>query len=215
MTRLARIGAAALAGAIGTLAVLTSPLIAGLPPIVVPYVPADLRWIVLPVAFAGLQAFVEHVRWPAPAIGTLSAGASLAVLANLHASQVLAYLGVGWAQGGMEIDLVGLAGSLGVVAVGLWIAFDAAHERFRQQLETRGLDPEQVAETTRWARGRAREAIALSSIAVAGLALVIRLSGQALGGRVVPLPGLAAIGVALALGALLLGLPRWRADADR
>lgn len=214
MTRLARVGAAALAGALGTLALLTSPLLAGLPPIVLPYVPIDLRWVLLPVAFAVLQAFVEHVRWPGPAIGTLSAGASLAVLANLHASQVLSFLGVGWAQGGMEIDLVAMAGSLAVVALGLWIAFDAAHERFRRQLVDRGLDAEELAETTGWARERAREAIALSSVAVAGLALAIRLSGQALGGRMAPLPGLAAIGVALALGALLLGLPRVRGRAQ-
>lgn len=214
MTRLARVGAAALAGSLGTLALLASPLLAGLPPIVVPYVPIDLRWVMLPVAFAGLQGFVEHVRWPGAAIGTLSAGASLAVLANLHASQVLSFLGVGWAQGGMEIDLVAMAGSLATVALGLWIAFDASHERFRQQLVDRGLDAEDLAETTRWARGRAREAVALSSIAVAGLALAIRLSGQAVGGRVVPLPGLAAIGLALAFGALLLGLPRLRGRAQ-
>lgn len=210
MTRLERIGAAALAGTAATLALLASAIVAALPPIFVPYVPLDLRWVALPVAFPLLQLVSEHVRWPAPATGTLAAGTTSIVLANLHASQVLTYLGVAWAQPGMHVDLLALAASLAVVGLGLWIAFDAAHERFREQMVTRGLAPADVEPISRWARSRARETIAVAGVAVAALALLVRLSGRVVGGTSVPLPGLAAIGLVLALGALMLGLPGLR-----
>lgn len=207
MTRLARVGAAALAGTAATLALIASPLFASLGPILVPYVPIDVRWVVLPAAFALLQLVSEHVRWPAPATGTLAAGATSAVLANLHASQVLTFLGVGWAQPGMQVDLLALAASLAALGLGLWIAFDAARERFNRQIVDRGLAPADVEPTSRWARSRARETIAVAGVAVAVLALVVRLSGGLVGATSMPLPGLAAIGLVLALGALMLGLP--------
>lgn len=210
MSRLGRVGVAASAGLLATFALATSPLVAGLPPIRAPYVPIDLRWLVLPVAFPLAQLVGEHVRWPGPATGTLVVGSTAAVAANVHTSQVLAYLGVGWARPAMEVDLVAVALSLGVIALGLWVAFDAAHERFRRQLATRGLVPADLGPVTRWARGRARDAIAVAGLAVAGLALAVRLSRRFVGGASVPLPSVAAIGLALALGALLLGLPRLR-----
>jgi hypothetical protein len=210
VSRWTRVGAGAGAGLLASLALVTSPLLAGLPAIRAPYVPVDLRWVVLPVAFALSQLAGEAAGWPGAATGTLVAASTAAVAANVHASQVLAYLGVGWARPGMEIDLVAFTLSLAALAVGLWVAFDAARERFGRQLLARGVPEDELAPVTAWARGRAREAVAVAGLAVAGLALAVRLSSQALGGASVPLPSLAAIGLALALGSLFLGLPRRR-----
>ena len=210
MTSTRRVGGAAAAGALATVAVATSPIVVGMPPIVVPYVPIDLRVLVLPVLFAGLQGGTELARWPAPAAGTLVPGLGVAGLANLHTSQVLAFLGVGWARPGAAIDLTAMAACLGLVALGLGVAFDAARERFRTEMIDRGLAGEAVDPVVEWAGQRSRDAIAVSLVAVAALALVVRVAGGALGSAAVPLPGLAAIVLALGTGALLLGLPRLR-----
>lgn len=210
MSTLHRVAAAALAGLIATLGLLVSPLGGALPPIVPPYVPVDLRWLVLPIAFAGLQGAAEHLAWPAPATTVLGAGLMAALAANVHASQVLSFLGVGWARPGPRIDLLALAAGIAVVCLGLWIAFDVAHERFRDQLVERGLDPGGLDGVSRRARAQARQALALAGLATAGLALAIRLLGRGLGGAAIPLPELGAILLVLAAGALLVGLPRIR-----
>lgn len=210
MTRLQRAAAAALVGLSATLAVLASPLLAGLGPVVPPYVPIDLRWIALPVAFALVQLAAEHVAWPTPAMAIPGAALGTASAANLPASQVLSYLGVPWARAGPAFDLLVLAASLGAVFLALWIAFDAAHDRFRENMVDRGLEPAQLEPVTGWARGQAREAVALGALAVAGLGLLVRLTGGLLGGASLPLPELAAIVLVLGLGGLLVGLPRLR-----
>lgn len=209
MTRANRVGAAALSGLLATIGLLFSPLAASVPPIVFPYVPIDLRWMALPVALAGAQLVGEQVRWPGPATATLTLGVPLAAAVNLSTSQVLFYLGVGWARPGMEIDLVAFASSLGVVAIGLWIALDAARERFADEMLARGLDRVSLTGTLAAAGRTGREAIAIGGLAAAGLALTVRLAAG-LGGTSVPVPEIAAIGLALAAGALLLGLPRLR-----
>jgi hypothetical protein len=211
VTRLHRVAAAALAGLLATVGLLFSPVLGGLPPIVPPYVPVDLRWLVLPVAFVALQLVAEHLVWPAPATSVLGAALLAALGANVHTSQVLAYLGVPWARSGASVDLLGLATSLGALAVGLGTAFDAAHERFRGQLVDRGVEERRLAPVTVLAQAQARRAIAAAVLAVAGLGLLVRLVGQVLGGTAVPLPELAAIALALVAGALLVGLPRDRA----
>lgn len=210
MTRLQRVAVAALAGLAATLAVIVSPLLAGLGPIVPPYVPIDLRWIALPLAFALVQFVSEFVAWPGPATSILGVSLMAVLGANLPASQVLSYLGVPWATPAPGLDLLVLAASLGAVSLGLWIAFDAAHERFREQMEERGLEASQLDPVTQRARAQARQAVAIGALAVAGLGLLVRLSGGALGGASVPLPELGAIGLVLALGALMVGLPRLR-----
>lgn len=204
---LRRVGLAALAGLLATIALLLSPLLGNLPPLVPPYVPIDLRFVVLPALFALLQGASEHVTWPGQATTLLGATVLVSVSANVHASEVLAYLGVPWAQGGTAVDLGALAASLAAVLVGLGVAFDAAHERLCRQLRERGLPEERLAPATRLATRQARDAIAVAGLAAAGLAVLVRLLDTALGGRAAPFPQLAAILLVVAAGALLLGLP--------
>lgn len=210
MTRLQRTAAAALAGLTSTLAVLSSPLVA-VPPVVPPYVPIDVRWLALPIGFALVQFAAEGLAWPGPATTVLGLTVLAGVGANLHASQVLAFLGVPWASGGTAIPLVALAGSLAGICLGLWIAFDRAHERFREQAIERGVPVERLEAVTPTARATAREAIAVAALAVAGLGLTVRLAGRAVADTALPLPEVGAILVVLAAGALLLGVPRLRA----
>ncbi|PSG97912.1 hypothetical protein BRD56_02980 [Thermoplasmatales archaeon SW_10_69_26] len=208
MTRLHRIAVAALVGVLATAGLLFSPLVAGMPPVRPAYVPIDIRWIALPAVFAVLQLVAEGLAWPAPATVLLAASLGAAIGANLHTSQVLAFLGVPWARPGPAIDLLSLAGSLAALGLSLGVAFDVAHERFREDLLERGITEEALAPVTETARGQARAAIAVGVLAVAGLALAIRLVGRVLGGTSLPLPELAAIGLVLGAGALLLGLPQ-------
>lgn len=205
---LKRLGLASLAGLLVSVALLVSPLLGQLPPLFVPYVPIDLRFVILPATFALLQLGSEHLAWPTPATSILGTSVLAAIAANLHASEVLAYLGVAWARGGAQVDLATFAPSLAAVLVALWIAFDAAHDRFCASLVDRGVDEALLDPVTRVARGRAREAVAVAGLAAAGLGLVLGLAGTVLAGRSLPFPELVAIGMVLAAGALLLGLPR-------
>ncbi len=207
MSRLRRIAATTLVGLLATLAWLFTPLLGSIAPIVPPYVPIDLRFVFLPLIFGLWQTVSELLAWPAPATASLGSATLAAIVANLHASQVLAYLGVPWARGGMEIDLVTMAFSLAAILLALWITFDAARERFEEDLLERGLAPAQLAGIDEQARGLGREAIALAGLAAAGLALLARVLATVLGDQALPLAELAAILLVLGAGALLLGIP--------
>ncbi len=203
-------GLAALAGLLATLALWRAPWWAAVPPLMYPpWIPIDLRLLLPTLSFVSTLYLTAYMRWPAPAAGLPGLAVGTAMAAHLHASAALAFGdALPWAQPGIRIDLIGLAGSLGMVLLALLIGLETARDRLAADLAAKGLaevDRERVVEHG----GH----LALTSITVAGtaaaiLALALRIGDQLLGGQRLPVPELFALGIVLALGAVFLG---WRA----
>lgn len=205
------VGLAALAGVFATLAALRSPILGTMPPIVVPYVPLDLRFVVLPATFALAQAIAPQMGWPGRATVTLGLAVFSAIAAHIHASAALAFAGVGWAEPGTRIGLVGLGASLASVLAALAITLETGRDRLASQLADRGLPVEEIDQARGHGSALVSEALATAAVAVAVLALGLRIADQFVGGGSLPLPEIFALAVVLGLGAVLLGV-RGRED---
>lgn len=205
------VGLAALAGALATLAAFRSPILGTLPPIVPPYFPIDLRWVGLPLFYAIVQAITPRLGWPGRATITLGLAVFSALVAHVHASAALAFAGVGWAQPGIRVDLLGFAATIGSLVTALAITLETGRDRFLARLVDRGMLDAQTDAARDRADGILSSTLTSATIAIAVLALALRIMDQFLGGNSLPLPDVIALGVVLALGAILLGV-RGRED---
>lgn len=197
------------AGALATMATLLSPLGAGVPPLVIPWIYLawlDLRFVLLPAAFVWTLFIGSRARWPGPATALVGIAVLTAIPAHIHASAVLDYVGVGFAEPGARVDLVALAASVGSILVALYVALDLARERFAVATTRAGVPEDEVAKATARADELSQTALTTAAMAVAVLALLLRIGDQFTGRERLPLPEIFALAVVLGIGALLVNL---------
>lgn len=199
----------ALAGLLATIALWRAPWWSAVPPLLYPpWVPVDLRLLLPTLSFVSTLYLAAYTRWPAPAAGVPGLAVMTATAAHLHASAALAFGGIPWAQPGVRIDLVGMAGSLGMLLLALLVGLEIARDRLTQDLATKGLPEDDRQLVTERGGDLALTSVTIAGIATAILALALRIGDQFLGGERLPVPELFALGIVLALGAVFLG---WRA----
>ncbi len=202
------VGLTALAGIFATLALWRAPWWGAVPPLLYPpYIPIDLRLILPTLSFVSALYLTAYASWPAPAAGVPGVAVLTATGAHLHASAALAFAGVPWAQPGVRIDLIGLAGSLGMLLLALLVGLEIARDRLTVELAGKGLAEEDRRIVEEYGSQLATTSIAIAGLAGAILALTLRIGDQFLGRERLPVPELFALGIVLALGAVFLG---WR-----
>lgn len=204
--RLQAIALALLAGVLATIAALRSPILGGVPPIVLPYVPIDLRLLLLPALFAGTEAMAPFLGWPGRAVATLGAAVFSGLLAHLHVSAALSFAGTPWAVSGTRIDLVGFGATLGSVLSALAITLETARGSVREEAIDRGIPEDELGLVDELGGHVMQAALTTSGLAIAVLAITVRIADTFLAGGSVPLAGLAALALVLALGAVLVGI---------
>lgn len=212
--RARRVAMAAVSGAGATLAAFFNPFVVGLPPIVLPYVPLDVRFVFLPVLFAILQALAPYMGWPARGVATLGPATLLAVANHFHTSTLFAFAGAPWALPGASVNLIALAGTGISLLSGLAVTFEVGRERFAERALERGI-PEAQVDLARTTGDRiTRESLVTVAGALAVLGLGLSLVGRLVQGAALPLHEVGALAVALALGAVYIGVQGDSAEAD-
>lgn len=203
---LRHVALAAFAGALATFALLQSPIFGNVPPIVPPYVPIDLRIVLLPITFALTQALAPSLDWPGRGVATLGLAVSTAVAAHVHASAALDFVGLPWAAPGTRVDLIGLGASLGSILSALVVTLETGRDRFSVRLRERGV-PEAEIETARELGDQLiASSLTTAGLAIAVLALALRIVDRFVGGESLPIPEVLALALVLGLGAVLLGV---------
>lgn len=198
---------AAGSGALATVAFLLSPIGQGLPPLVLPWVPLlDLRLLLLPALFPWALFVASRARWPSPATSIVATALAAASASHVHASAALDYIGVGWAEPGARVNLVALAGSVGSLLVALHIALDLAGARFASSASKLGVPEEELTRARERGAALSQNALVTAGLAVAVLALLLRIVDQFTGRERLPLAEVLALALVLGVGALLLNL---------
>lgn len=204
--RARRVGMAAASGAAATLAAFFNPFLAGMPPIILPYVPLDVRFLALPVLFASLQAMAPYMGWPARGVATLGPATLVAIGNHFHTSTLFFVGGAPWALPGASVHLPGLAGTTLSLLLALAVTFEVGRERFAERALERGL-PETQVDLARTAADRlARRSIVTVAGALVVLGLGLRLLGRLVQGTALPLYEVGALALSLAVGAVYIGL---------
>lgn len=203
------VGLTALAGVLATLALWRAPWWGAVPPLLYPpYIPIDLRLVLPTLSFVSALYLTAYASWPAPAAGIPGMAVLTATTAHLHASAALSFAeGIPWAQPGVRIDLIGLAGSLGMLLLALLVGLEIARDRLTDRLADKGVTEEDRRVVEAHGSQLATTSIAIAGLAGAILALTLRIADQFLGRQRLPVPELFALGIVLALGAVFLG---WR-----
>lgn len=198
---------AGVAGLLATVALWRAPWWAGVPMLLYPpYIPIDLRLVLPALVFVAAHGLAQRSRWPSPAVGLPLVAVLTAAIAHLHASAVLDFVGIGWAEPGVRIDLFSLGASLASLLIALAVGLGEARDRFGREMGHRGL-PEAQLEAAGAAGSQLIEAsLATAGLGAAVLGLALRILDQFLGGRALPVPELFALAVVLALGFVWLGL---------
>lgn len=192
------LGLALLAGALLVVALARSPWWALVPPVTLPYVPADLRVLVPVLLVAGVTAASRHLPWPAPGLLPAAAILAVAVVTRLPTSTVLAASALPGSRPGLAVDAAGLAASAGAVLVGLHLGLEAARGRVRGDLEDRGVPEAEARAVAEDGRRLARESLAAAGLVAAGLTATLVLAGGLLRGETLPLAEV--VGALLVLG---------------
>lgn len=200
---------AVLAGAFATVAALQSPLLGGVGPLFVPYVPLDARWWVLPLVFGTVQAFARLAPWPLRDVATLGLAVVFAVVSHMHKSALFFFVGAPWALPGSHVGVVGAVASLVSVLLGAFVTLWRGEERFVWEAKRRGL--EQGVGVVRQAGKRLRRS-AIVTGALAGGVFVLGLSivGGLVAGASVPLGEVLGLVLVLGVGAVYVGLEALR-----
>lgn len=113
---------AVFAGVFATLAAFQSPLLGGMGPLFIPYVPVDARLFALPMLFGLVQAFSRVFPWPVRGVVLLGLALAFTVISHAHRSAVLAFVGAPWALPGASVGLLGGVASLVSVLLGVFVA---------------------------------------------------------------------------------------------
>lgn len=196
-----------LAGGLSVLGLARSSWWALVPPVLVPYVPVDLRVLVPFIFVAGAAGASRWLPWPGPGLVPAGAAVSAALVARLPASSVLAAAGWPGARGGLDVAPLGLAASLAAVLVALHMGLEAAWRHAAGRLQARGLPREEARLLARRGRDLARSGTLAAGIVAGGLAAVLPLARGLVGGRTLPLPEV--VGVLLVL-AVAVVVADWR-----
>ncbi len=204
-------GLAALSGVLATVALLISPIVGTLPPIVPPYLPIDLRLVTAPILFTATYLFTSRARWPTSATSLVALALASAIGAHIHASAALSFAGVEWAQPGTRINPIAMAFSVGSVLLALVIALERASDRFAEVAQARGLPTEEIAQARKRGDRLRQEALTTAGISIVALSLVLRIVDQISGGQELPLNEVFALAVILGLGAVLIGFGKGQA----
>lgn len=200
---------AAGSGALATLALLVSPLGSQLPPLFLPWAWVgwiDLRLVALPFTFTWTFLLASRARWPGPATALVGVALASALPAHLHASAVLDYIGADLAQPGSRVNLLSFAASVGSILLALHVALDLARTRFLDTVRSAGVAEEQLDKADGRARSLATQAMTTAALAVVVLAFVLRVGDALTGRQRIPLAEVVALGLVLAIGAVLLGV---------
>lgn len=197
---------AALAGALATVAATQSPILAALPPLVPPYVALDLRFMILPGAFALSEAVLGRQDGAAGGVATLVPATGAAVANHVHASATLAFAGTPWATSGVGANPLALAATGASVLVALAVTFETGRERFALEARARGVADEQIDRAREVAGRLTRSSLATAAAGLAVLGLGLRLADRLVAGTAIPLHEVAALALVLGLGAVYAGL---------
>lgn len=200
------ISIAVLAGVFATLAALQSPLLGGMGPLFIPYVPVDARLFALPMLFGLVQAFARLFPWPVRGVALLGLAAAFAVLSHAHRSAVLAFVGAPWALPGTSVGLLGAVASLVSLLLGVFVALGKGQERFVWEAKRRGVGEEELGVLRE--AGERLQRVSVLTGALAGGVFVLGLSivGVVLAGARVPLGEVLALGIVLGVGSAYVGL---------
>jgi hypothetical protein len=200
---------AAGSGVCATVALLVSPIGEQFPPIVLPYLPVDLRWVTLPALFVLMHAGVARSKWPRPALMLPALALLFAGIAHVQASAVLGFLGLEGSQPGERIDL--LRGFLSGASLLLALAamLDRSADRVGSIARRAGATSESVDALLTHAERQAERTLGFAGAAFVTFLLAARIGDTLVGGERAPLPEVVGVGVALMVALLLFpGLGR-------
>lgn len=197
---------AVLAGVFATLAALQSPLLGGMGPLFIPYVPVDARWFALPMLFGMVQAFARVFPWPVRGVALFGLAVSFAVISHAHRSAVLAFVGAPWALPGSSVGLLGGVASLVSLLLGVFVALGRGQERFVWEATRRGIGEEGLVVLREAGEGLRRVSVLTGALAGGVFVLGLSIVGVVLAGARVPLGEVLALGVVLGVGAAYVGL---------
>jgi len=193
-------------GAAAAAALALSPAWEAVPPVVLPYLPIDLRFFAVAGVFPLVHLFMRWAKWPTPAMALPSLALLFAVATHWQGSAILGlFTPLEAAQPGQRVQLLrGLLTGASLL-LALMAMMDRGRARAEHLVREAGLPEDQIRVLRKVADAHAAKVIGFTGASFVALLLVALVSDGWVGAERAPLPEL--LGAALAVGVAVLLFP--------